>query len=335
MRRYNIPVFVSHQGCPFECVFCNQRHITGKSNEVHADDVRRIIKEHLKTLPETDRYVETAFFGGSFTGIEPERQRELLEPAYEYLKKGSIDGIRLSTRPDYISDEILDLLSEYGVTTIELGVQSLDNEVLKSSGRGHTAEQVEKAVRCIRKYNFSLGLQMMTGLPGDTPEKSIETAGKIIGLKPDFVRIYPTLVVRDTKLEEMYKMGIYKSQSLDEAVKLCCELKKLFDKAKINIIRISLVTTDEISPGGSLVAGPFHSSFGELVSSALYMEKLSDIIENDKSSRKEYVFSVNPREISKAVGNKRQNINKCFEKYGVKIKFKADSNVDEGEIKEG
>ena len=166
MKTYNIPIFVPHRGCPFDCVFCNQKRITGTQKEVTADDVHNIIGEYLKTLPSKNRRIEAAFFGGSFTGIPINEQSELLAAANEYLKKGEIDGIRLSTRPDYIDKEILDNLLKYGVTTIELGVQSMDDSVLKSSNRGHTRKDVINAVKLIKEYPFTLGLQMMTGLPG-------------------------------------------------------------------------------------------------------------------------------------------------------------------------
>ncbi len=332
MKVYNIPVFVSHQGCPFDCAYCNQRHITGNSGEVTAENVRNIIESYLETICRKDSFIEAAFFGGSFTGIEPEKQRGLLAAAFDYIKKGSIDGIRISTRPDYISESALNLLAEYGVTTIELGVQSLDSDVLKASRRGHSAEDVVKAVECIRKYNFNLGLQMMTGLPEDTPDKCIATAEKISAMKPDFVRIYPTLIVKDTLLEVLYKKGLYKPQSLDEAVSLCAELKKIFDREKIKIIRISLVTTDEISPGGSLVAGPFHPSFGELVETELYYEKMSELL-SDKTDRENiYIFFVNPKEVSKAVGNKRKNIGRIYNKMGFKIKVRGRGDIDRGNI---
>jgi len=221
MKTYNIPIFVPHRGCPFDCVFCNQKRITGTQKEVTADDVHNIIGEYLKTLPSKNRRIEAAFFGGSFTGIPINEQSELLAAANEYLKKGDIDGIRLSTRPDYIDKEILDNLLKYGVTTIELGVQSMDDSVLKSSNRGHTRKDVINAVKLIKEYPFTLGLQMMTGLPGDTDEKSLYTADEIIKLKPDIVRIYPTLTIKDTFLEKMYLTGKYKPQSVDEAGKFC------------------------------------------------------------------------------------------------------------------
>ena len=248
MRTYNIPIFVPHRGCPYDCVFCNQRRITGSIKDVTPADVREIITKALKTLPKENRYVEAAFFGGSFTGIPIEEQTALLLAAEEF--KPYINGIRLSTRPDYISKEILDNLQKHGVTTIELGVQSMDNDVLKQSNRGHTREQVIDAVRLIKKYPFTIGLQMMTGLPGDTPQKSLQTAKEIIELAPQIVRIYPTLTIRDTYLEKMYKNGSYTPQSLDEAVELSKQLLLKFEENDINVISIGMQETEEICEEG-------------------------------------------------------------------------------------
>jgi histone acetyltransferase (RNA polymerase elongator complex component) len=216
-------------------------------------------------------------------------------------------------------------LNKYSVTTIELGVQSLDDAVLRAANRGHTAKDVYSAVKLIKEYGFSLGLQMMTGLPGDTDEKSIETAKKIIELKPDFARIYPTLVLKDTKLEEMYKNGQYSPQELDDAVSLCKELLILFTNAGIPVIRISLQTTDEISPNGSLVAGPFNSQFRELVESEIYFDKFATALE--EISSKDIIISVNPKDISKAIGSNKANINKIKNLYDINLKIVGDDKI--------
>ncbi len=325
MKHYNIPIFVPHIGCPNDCVFCNQKKITGKSTDVSVENIKEIIEKHLKTLPNSDRTIEVAFFGGSFTGIDFDMQGQFLSVAYEYVKTGKIDGIRLSTRPDYINKKILDQLKKYGVTTIELGVQSLDDNVLKASNRGHTAEDVYEAVSLIREYDFSLGLQMMTGLPEDTDETAIETANKIIFLHPDFVRIYPTLVLKDTMLEKMYFGGDYRPQGLDEAISLCKKLLLLFTKSNIPVIRIALQTTDEISPDGSLVAGPFDSQFRELVESEIYFDMFCDAI---KTLTSNYIkILVNTKEVSKAIGKNKTNINKIKHLYDIDLKIIGDDNI--------
>lgn len=331
MKNYNIPIFVPHRGCPFDCVFCNQKRITGENTEVSAEYVHFIIEEHLKTLPAENRYIEAAFFGGSFTGIPIEEQNNLLSVANEYIKNGFIDGIRLSTRPDYIDKDILDNLMKYGVTTIELGVQSMDDEVLKRSNRGHTRADVVKAVELIHKYPFTLGLQMMIGLPGDTDEKSLDTADEIIALKPDIVRIYPTLTIKDTCLEKMYMSGEYTPQTVNEAVSLSKQLLLKFEANNITVIRIGLQSTDEICEKGSVVAGPVHSSFREMVESSIYYDIVADELKDKECARAD-IF-VNPKEVSKAVGNKRMNILKIKKEKGTDIKICPDNTLIKREVR--
>lgn len=329
MKYYNIPIFVPHEGCPFDCVFCNQRRITGADTSVTAEGVRETIESFLETMPKTERNVEAAFFGGSFTGISEKKQEALLSAAYEYVKSGDIGGIRLSTRPDYISETVLERLKRYGVKTVELGVQSMDDAVLAASGRGHTRETVISAVTLIRKYPFKLGLQMMTGLPGDTTDKSVETAYQVAALCPDFVRIYPTLVLKDTYLEKMYKNGSYKPQTVDEAVDTLKRMIPVFREKGIEIIRVALAVTDEINPGGAVVAGPFHPAIRELAEGEIYFDKLCGFLDKDKT---QVTFSVNEKEISRAVGIGRTNVDRIFEKYGVKIKFKPSKTLKRGEL---
>jgi histone acetyltransferase (RNA polymerase elongator complex component) len=219
------------------------------------------------------------------------------------------------------------MLSEYGVTTIELGVQSMDDEVLKCSSRGHTAQQVREAAELIRRYPIRLGLQMMTHLPGDTDEKSIMTAEQIIGLKPDMVRIYPTLVIKDTYLEKMYERGEYTPHTVEEAVSLCKRLLVMFERADIPVIRVALAVTEEISPNGSVVAGPFHSAFRELVESEIYLDKMLDAVRGGATA-----VGVNSREVSKAVGNKRRNIEKIKELTGKTVRVYGDERIQRGNI---
>lgn len=330
MKKFNIPVFVPHKGCPYDCVFCNQKRITGNLKETTPTDVKRIIDEHLLTLPKTNRNIEVAFFGGSFTGIPIDEQSALMEQVKPYIESGEIDGIRLSTRPDYITRPILENLKAYGVKTIELGVQSMVDDVLKASNRGHTSKDVKDAVKLIREYGFSLGLQMMTGLPGDTEKHSLTTAKKLIELKPDFVRIYPTLTIKDTYLEKMYNKGKYTPQSLDDAVMLSKQLLLMFESANIKVIRIGLQPTDEINDNASVVAGPFHSSFGELVESAVYYDIIYNAVSKLSGDVRVYV---NPKEISKAVGNKRGNIIKIKENTGLNIKITGDLSLKKREVR--
>lgn len=328
MRTYNIPVFVPHKGCPFDCVFCNQRKITGSTTEVTPKDVENIIKEHLKTLPKTDRQIEVAFFGGSFTGIPIDEQSALMAAAAKFFPQ--INGIRLSTRPDYITDEIMQNLLKHGVTTIELGVQSMDDEVLIASNRGHTSDTVRQAVGIIKKYPVKLGLQMMTGLVGDTREKSIYTAEQIIKLKPDMVRIYPTLIIKDTYLEKLYLSGKYKPQTLEEAVETAKTIMLMFEKENINVIRVGLQATDEISEEGSVVAGPVHSAFRALVESSIYYDILKTALTGKTGN---LLVQVKDSEVSNAVGNKKENIKKIKSELGIDLKIRGNHEMRKREVR--
>ena len=207
-RESIIPVFVPHLGCPHACVFCNQRRISGRERPATAEDVICAV-EKAAALPHHGAKRQLAFYGGSFTAIPAEQQLPLLQAAREELRRGRIDSIRLSTRPDAIDDEILNRLEQYGVETIELGAQSMDEEVLRRSGRGHTARDVERSARLIKERGFRLILQMMTGLPGATAESDLTTAKQLAALKPDGVRVYPTVIVRDTALYDLWQAGKY------------------------------------------------------------------------------------------------------------------------------
>lgn len=305
MKRRIIPIFVPHKGCPHDCIFCNQKKITGVSTDVTGTDVENTIREYLKTINE-DTHIEVAFFGGSFTAIDINIQKELLSVAKGYLENGVIKDIRLSTRPDCINDEILTMLKEYRVTIIELGVQSLDEIVLIDSVRGHSDTDVEFSANLIQKYGFKLGLQMMIGLPSDTEEKSIDTAKKFISLGPDFVRIYPTLVVRDTGLEILLKNNKYKPLNIEQTINLVKKLLVLFYINKINVIRVGLQPTEDIRLGKEVIEGPYHPALRELIESRMYRDYLEYIISQYNVS-KNIVVKVNKKNISKILGNKKSN----------------------------
>ncbi len=263
-----IPIFVPHRGCPHQCSFCNQRHITGQSDDMTPQRARDIIEMYLSTIDTTKFRTEIAFYGGSFTAIDMEYQTSLLEVAYWYVKNKDVKGIRLSTRPDYINEEILDNLKKYGVTEIELGVQSMSNDVLAANNRGHSSDDVVNAVNLIRKYDFSLGLQQMTGLYCDNDKFDIYTAEKISELKPDFVRIYPTLVFNNTDLADYYKSGLYTPHTVEHAVELCKKIKQIYDRNSIKIIRLGLLMSENEAKNNFL-SGPYHPRFRELVENNL------------------------------------------------------------------
>ena len=264
-RHYTIPVFIPELACPFRCVFCNQFKITGKGTIPDDGKILQTIESHLSSFQPEQRHVEIGFFGGSFTGIPLPQQEHLLALVQPYILSGKISGIRLSTRPDYITDEILGLLGKYRVTTIELGAQSLDDEVLKKSVRGHTAAQTARASEMILSAGFELGLQMMIGLPGDTEEKSMYTGKRIIELGATSTRIYPTLVIRDTILQKWFTGGKYVPLTLADAVHQTKKLLLLFENAHMQILRVGLHPSEGLLNGTELIAGPFHRSFRELI----------------------------------------------------------------------
>ena len=245
-KEYVIPVFVPHLGCPNDCIFCNQKSISGQKKNITKEEAKKIIDNFLENIKDKEAKKEIAFFGGSFTGISENIQEELLQTAYEYIQNGQVNSIRISTRPDYINKNILKRLKKYGVKTIELGVQSSNDYILGRANRGHTFEDVEKASKLIRWYGFNLGHQMMVGLPESTRIDEINTAKSLIKLKPKMVRIYPVLVIKGTKLEKEYNEGTYQPLSIVQTVETCKQLIKMFNNKKIEVIRVGLQNTDEI-----------------------------------------------------------------------------------------
>ncbi|ASW42946.1 elongator complex protein 3 [Clostridium isatidis] len=328
-KHYIIPIFISHIGCPHQCVFCNQDKIARTlQKEVTAEEVEETIKEYLNTINKNDATVEVSFFGGTFTAIPVNKQKELLKVAKDYKEKGLIDKIRMSTRPDAINRYILNYLKEYKIDIIELGVQSLDNEILRLSGRGHSAEDVEKSSKLIKEFDFVLGHQIMPGLPGDSFEKDIETAKKSIAMKPDICRIYPSLVIKDTPMEEMYYRGVYKPYTLEEAVQISKDIYKLYKEANVNIIRIGLQPTDTITLGKDVISGPFHPAFRELVEGSLICDK----IQNCVNPEEDIIIELNSKDLSKLYANKKVFFNKLKAKHRGKINVKINDKVHRDNI---
>lgn len=327
-KQYVIPIFVPHLGCPNDCTFCNQKKISGQLKNITENDVRETIEFYLNNFKEKNAYKEVAFYGGSFTGIEPELQEKLLSAAYEYIREKKINGIRISTRPDYIDKPTLKRLKKYKVKTIELGVQSTNNYILEKCKRGHTYEDVVKASKLIRKYRFTLGHQMMIGLPDSNPSDDIKTANDLIKLKPKIVRIYPVLVIKDTELEKQYLSGEYEPLTVNQAVERCKEICYLFSKKKIKIIRVGLQNTETISSpnkeASEVVAGPYHETFRQLVESSIYYDTIENKIKKFNTKVKEVQVIVNPQNVNNLVGYKRENINKLKEIYDVDVQIKQD-----------
>lgn len=315
-----IPIFVPHEGCPNDCAFCNQRTISSQSKAPSESEFHDIVNAHLETLG--GKAEQIAFFGGSFTGISVEKQNNYLQAAKKYIDAGKIKSIRLSTRPDYIDEETVRRLIYYGVKNIELGAQSMDEEVLSASKRGHSAADVRRAAEIITKNGAVLGLQMMTGLPESTFDKSMDTALEFIRLGAKETRIYPTIVLRGTLLEKMYNEGLYKPQSLEQAVDECAALTELFNENGIFILRTGL--SDSVSLYENHVAGPYHPSFGELVSSRIIRGK----IEKQISEKKNVTVYANPKLISKIIGNKGCN-RTYFQNMGMNFIVKSDESISE------
>ena len=338
-KQYIIPIFVPHLGCPNDCIFCNQKSISGQKNEITKEKAKEIIDNYLKSIRKGNENakIEIAFFGGSFTAIKEEKQEELLQVAYEYIKSGDVESIRISTRPDAINKEILKRLKKYGVKTIELGVQSANNYILKRINRGHTFEDVKKASKMIRWYGFRLGHQMMVGLPESTRLDEINTAKQLIKLKPKMVRIYPTLVIKNTKLEKEYEEGKYKPLSVVQTVEICKDLVRMFADKKIDIIRVGLQTTDEISEPGSknseVVAGPFHPALRQLVESAMWYDAIVGKIKKLNVKVKEVEVTVNPIDANNVIGHKKENVIKLKDTYDVDLVLKQDKKIKQGKSK--
>lgn len=312
-----IPVFVPHLGCPNDCVFCNQKRISGAQTPADADTVREAVRR-AEELGITGAQTQLAFYGGSFTAIPVPEQMALLSAARDCLDRGSVGSVRLSTRPDAIDRAVLARLREYGVGTIELGAQSLCDEVLELSGRGHTAEDVEKASKMIKEAGFRLVLQMMTGLPGDTRERSLETARRIILLKPDGVRIYPTVIVKDTALYDLHQSGRYEEHTVEKAVEICAELLPMFEEAGIPVIRLGLNPTDELSAGAA-VGGAYHPALGELVRSRMLCNRAEKQLEASGENLRgaKVTVGVAPAMISQMTGQHRCNIVRLRERFSL------------------
>lgn len=324
-RHANVSIFVPHVGCPHQCSFCNQRSISGAQKAPTPDEVTQVCQQAAQQMGPAAREAQIAFFGGSFTAIPCPQMIALLEAAAPFVRSGTFAGIRCSTRPDAITPEILQLLRDYGVTAVELGAQSMDDRVLRCNGRGHTATQTEEACRQIRQAGLELGLQMMTGLDGDTPETAWETAYKIAALRPDTLRIYPTLLIRGTPLEERWREGSYRPQTLEEAVELCSGLLAFFDQQTISVIRLGLQASPTLER--DLLAGPYHPAFRELCESRIYLRRAQEALEQANLPAGEgAVLLVTPRALSAMVGQKRQNL-LALEALGWPVQAKPDPNL--------
>ncbi|MGF7185137.1 histone acetyltransferase (RNA polymerase elongator complex component) [Desulfitispora alkaliphila] len=329
-KNFIIPIFVPFLGCPHKCSFCNQEKISGETNP-DLNKVRNKISKYLSYITGAKKYdrVEVAYYGGSFSGLPFYVQEQWLQPAYELKQQGKIDGIRISTRPDYINDKVLNFLKEFGVDTIEIGAQSLNDQVLAFADRGHTSEDVLQAAKKIKRQKINLGIQLMVGLPGDSKKRAVASAIEAAALQPDLVRIYPTLVIRNTKLEQMYNQGEFMPWNLDEAIAVTKDMAIIFYKNKISIARIGLQDTEELKDG-AVIAGPYHPSFGELVETAIYRDMIEVILNQVSGGNLDIKCA--RAELSKVIGNKGKNKNELMNLYNMDLSFSGDASIPKGTI---
>lgn len=321
MKRVILPVFVPHMGCPHACVFCNQFRITGSWQ---APDLATLSAQAEAWHASSGEIPELAFYGGSFTAIEQAQQDALLSSAARLKAEGRVSAIRLSTRPDALGQEVLERLARFGVDTIEIGVQSLDEAVLIASGRGHMARDAEEAILRVKQAGFSCGAQMMVALPADTPEKSLKTGRRIIDLAPDFVRIYPTAVIRDTVLADLYVEGGYAPWPIDTMLDTVATLLDLFEEAAIPVIRVGLQAEDNLSHG-DVIAGAYHPALGELVQARRYRRRMQALLSANETAP--VTFAVAPRALSQAIGQHRENLRYLSAYCGQPVTVVADASV--------
>lgn len=327
MSHANIGIFVPHKGCPNDCSFCNQRAISGQTVPATAEDVCSAVTTAIKYNIDA-KNTEIAFFGGSFTAIEREYMCSLLTAAKHFLDTLGFAGIRVSTRPDYVNEEVLEILKNYGITAIELGAQSMCDEVLFVNRRGHTAEDVRKASKLIKDYGFELGLQMMTGLYKSDFAKDEYTAREIIKLSPDTVRIYPTVVIKNTHLGYLQEIGEYTAPNAEQSVPLCAKLLQMFEENNIKVIKLGLHSSETVE--GDMLGGAYHPAFRELCEGHIFYEKILEKLEG-KDKNKTYTVYVPEKAISKAKGQQKRN-EKALKNQGFYCTIKGSKNLQNFEV---
>lgn len=325
-----IPFFIPHSGCKHQCVFCNQKKITGMDSVPRPECIAEEIRARV-SFSANRHDIELAFYGGSFTALPIEKQEKYLSVIRPFIESGMIKSIRISTRPDCINEDILRLLYQYHVRTIELGAQSMDDRVLHESGRGHTTSDTIAASRLIHESGFCLGLQLMAGLAGDDRDGFIRTVRVATELYPAFVRLYPVIVIKDTPLAELYASGRYSPLSLEEAVELCSDAASLLEDKGIKVIRIGLQDADELRIPGTILAGPYHPAFGQLVRSRMLLQKIMRLIAHRGARGDTLGILVNPADLSSAIGQGRANIAALQKEYGLRdVRIISDEAVPKG-----
>ena len=318
-KDFIIPVFIPHAGCPNQCVFCNQNTVTGEKTGIPSqEELHDIIGTFLNYKGGKRNRVQIGFYGGNFLGLETGIIKKLLSAATGYVKNGLVESIRFSTRPDTIDDYNLDIVEKFPVSAIELGVQSMDDAVLTAAKRGHTSSDTINAVSLIKKRNFKTGIQMMIGLPGDDESRSLYTAHRISELFPDFVRIYPTVVLAGSPLAVLYKKGKYVPLSLEEGVSITKKVYLVFKENNIKVIRMGLQATEDLREGTSVLAGPYHPAFGHLVYSEIFLDNIIGVLKSESVLSEEISIRVHPKNVSELRGLKNGNIRKIKSFFDIK-----------------
>ena len=334
-KPFIIPIFIPHSGCPHQCIFCNQRAITGTSGAIpSANEIHSIVHEFLAYKRKNRSRTEVSFFGGNFLGLTPGQIHRLLNQLVSFVESKKIDGIRFSTRPDTIDEDRLNLIRPYPVSTIELGVQSMDDRVLKLSLRGHFVKDTVQAVSLLQQEKkYQIGLQMMTGLPGDNDAVCLETARQIIALKPDFVRIYPTLVIADSPLANLYQKGKYRPQSMDECVAQLKKLYLLFQENQIDVIRMGLQASDDLDNPSTVLAGPYHPAMGHMVFSKIFLDAAAKKIREKTSPNDAVTLTVHPRNLSRMQGLNKKNIVALKQLFDIqKLNLTTDASLGSSDV---
>ncbi len=313
-----IPIFLPHLGCPHHCAFCDQTSITGVAPDtISRETLCLLITEFLEYKKTRGRSVQVSFYGGNFLGLKKDYIGILLDETTKFVKNKKVDSIRFSTRPDTISNKNLDIIKNYPVSTIEIGVQSMDNQVLAMAERGHTASDTEKAAALLKEQNYDVGMQMMVGLPGDDETKTLFTARRIASLSPDFVRIYPTVVLAHSRLAVWYRNGDYRPWSLSRCVSLVKKLYLFFKNKNIPVIRMGLQASEDLAKDTTILAGPHHPAFGHMVHSEIFMDMAVSRLEAKRGSYDKIIIKVHPRSISKMRGLKNKNVQRLKKKFQI------------------
>jgi histone acetyltransferase (RNA polymerase elongator complex component) len=337
-KRFIIPIFISHVGCRHRCIYCDQGLIAQPVAAIpNREQIAKEIERYLKLgarKRKNCQTVQTAFYGGSFTALPLETQRRLLNSVASFLEEGTVHSLRISTKPDECAPASLAILEQHKVTTIELGVHSLDDEVLRASERGYSKEAVCETVKKLHQGKFEIGIQLMMGLPGDSVQRFTSTVEEVIKLRPHFVRLYPTVVIKGTRLEQWLLQGRYRPCSLAEAITLAKAALQRFRQARIPVIRMGLQPVPSLEAPGAIVAGPFHPAFRQLVESSLLFEQAAALLEASQiRGRSSLTFLIAPQDISTFYGQGRQNIRRLKETFGLqKVMVKTDPEQERGTI---